>query len=209
MPETYAKLHPENNIDFIPRFIEGEYEIPFIMSEEYEPALFLPFGSTPLYNRYEYGIHFFVSDYRFQGLWSNRDKYASMFQQCKAVMTPDYSMYTNWPVMVQMWNHYRKHVIGAWMQSIGCKVYPTINWSDERSYKWCFDGEPWRSTVCVSSVGTQNNKESKRLFMLGYDKMMEVLEPQTILFHGIIPKECTGNIVPVEVFTKRFKEMRK
>ena len=94
------------------------------------------------------------------------------------------------------------------MQSIGCTVYPTILWSDEDSYDFCFDGEPHHSTVCVSSVGTQNNSESRRLFIKGYEKMIEVLQPNTILFYGKIPKECTGNIIHIEPFQERFKEVR-
>lgn len=93
------------------------------------------------------------------------------------------------------------------MQEIGCRVYPTILWSDKSSYDFCFDGEPRHATVCVSSVGTQKYSETKRLFLSGYEKMMEVLEPETILFYGIIPKECKGNIIPIKPFQDRFKEM--
>lgn len=210
MPETFAKLHYENNVDFTPSAVEGKLEIPCIMPEKYENTKFFPFGCTNAnYMRHDHGVHFFVSDYRFQSLWTNRERYRNMLMEFRAVMTPDFSLYTDWPIMVQMWNHYRKHVLGAWMQDIGCKVYPTITWGDERSFDFCFDGEPVGSTVCVSSVGTQGNRTAKRNFLAGYEKMMEVLEPETILFYGKVPNECKGNIVPVEEFTKRFKEMKK
>jgi len=209
MPETYAKLHYENNVDFVPDAVEGPFGIPVIRPEVYEQTVFFPFGNKNAnYKRWDHGVHFFVSDYRFQGIWNNKERYRQMLTEYQAVMTPDFSLYTDWPKMVQVWNHYRKHVLGAWMQSIGCKVYPSIAWSDESSFEWCFDGEPHGATVCVSSVGTQRNRDAKRMFLIGYDRMMEVLEPETVLFHGTVPPECKGKIVPVEEFTRRFRELR-
>ena len=203
----YAISRFENNVDFIPEYVEGEFDIPLLKPESYDDDIvFIPFNEARSIqrNRGRYGIHFFIHDYQFQNMWSQREKYRSMLPEFKAIMTPDFSIYYDWPVMVQRWNHYRKHLLGSWMQDIGCKVYPTITWSDERSLEWCFDGEPYRSTVCVSSVGTQKRAEDKILFMRGYDRMMEVLEPSTILFYGKIPIECEGNIIPIETFQRKF-----
>lgn len=202
----YAVSRYINNVDFIPEYAEGKFEIPFIKPEPYEPVKeYIPFncaGSTTTGRKHK-GIHFFIHDYQFESLWANREKYRWMLKEYKIVLSPDFSPYMDWPVMVQLWNHYRKHLIGAWMQDIGCMVYPTITWSDERSFEWCFDGEPAHSTVCVSSVGMMKRKEDLFLFMRGYDKMMEVLEPETILFYGAIPNECDGNIIEIEPFQKR------
>lgn len=202
----YAISRYINNVDFIPEYVEGEFEIPFIFPEQYEPVKeFIPFNyaSSVRSGREEKGIHFFIHDYQFEHLWTNREKYGEILKQYKVVMTPDFSPYMDWPIMVQRWNHYRKHLLGSWMQDIGCLVYPTITWSDERSLEWCFDGEPAHSTVCVSSVGMMKKKEDIILFMRGYDKMLEILEPETILFYGTIPIECEGNIIAIEPFYKR------
>ena len=209
MAEKFAIAHYENNVDFNPLFVDGPYEIPVIYPEEYEPVEWVSFRDAKKITKCKpYGIHFYLSDYVFLNVWNEREKYRHFFRRFGAVMTPGFSMYTDWPKMVQMWNHYRRHLIGAWMQEIGCRVYPTILWSDEESYEFCFDGEPHGSTVCVSSVGTQKNPEARRLFLSGYDRMMEVLEPKTILFYGKVPKECTGNIVRIEAFQNKFERMR-
>lgn len=208
MPSKYALEHPEHNIDFVPELVEGKYDIPIIKPEPYVYAKFFPFGNANAhYKRDENGIHFFIYDYRFTALWYSREKYRKMLPEFKAVMAPDFSLYYDIPVMVQMWNHYRKHLLAAWMQSIGCRVYPVIRWTDEKSYEWCFDGEPYKSTVVISSKGTLKGVEERRLFLKGYDRMLEVLEPETIMFYGKIPPECKGNIIPVDEFTRRFKEL--
>jgi len=208
---TYAATQYIDNVDFIPDYVDGKFEIPIIRPEPYiEIDTWIPFNQAGYgYKREEKGVHFFVHDYFFNSLWTKREKYRHMLPQYKAVMTPDYSLYTNWPVMVQIWNHYRKHLIGAWMQSIGCRVYPSVSWSDDSSFDWCFDGEPRGGTVCISSVGTQQNKETRKLFMAGYEMMMDVLYPETILFYGKVPKECEGNIIPIESFQDQLKKKVK
>lgn len=199
MAEKFAVNHYENNVDFIPDFVRGKYEIPLLYPEKFEPVEFIRFHEAKAISKCKnYGIHFFESDYHFQGIWTRREKYRHMFLRFGAVMTPDFSIYPDWPLMVQVWNHYRKHLIGAWMQDIGCKVYPTISWSDKRSFDFCFDGEPVNGTVCVSSVGTQRDKETKKNFIAGYEKMLEVLNPNTIIFYGNVPEECEGNIIRIE-----------
>ena len=140
------------------------------------------------------GIHFFVHDYQFERIWNRPEVNAELIRQYDAVMTPDFSLYTDWPVAVQKWNHYRKHVLGAWWQKMGMTVYPTISWSDDDSFDWCFDGEPEHSTVCVSSVGVMASPVTRQAFRKGYDAMMERLQPETILFFGKVPEGLTGNI---------------
>lgn len=87
-------------------------------------------------------------------------------------------------------------------------MIPTIGWSAPDSYEWCFDGEPTHSIVAVSSVGTQQGKESKKLFLQGYEAMIERLEPETVIFYGKVPEECLGNIVRIRAFSEKFKEAK-
>lgn len=123
-------------------------------------------------------------------------------------MTPDFSLYTDFPKVLQIYNHYRKMWLGALWQSYGYKVIPTIAWSDKDSFDWCFDGVPKGTTVAVSSVGTQRNKNTKRAFIGGWNEMLKRLEPETVIFHGSVPQECNANIVKIKSFSDKFKEAR-
>lgn len=200
----------ENNVDFTDYAAYGKYEIPVLWPEKWEPVTFVPFHEAKRVKKAEgTGIHFFVHDFLFQRLWTHREMYLPMLQRFDAVMTPDFSLYTDWPMVIQLYNHYRKHLLGAWLQREGVKVYPTIGWSDETSYDWCFDGEPMGGTVCVSSVGTQKSKETKRLFLRGYEAMLERLMPETIVFFGSVPAECKGNIVQMEPYYKKIEERKR
>ena len=149
-----------------------------------------------------------MDDYQFERLWQRLGKYADMLTQFGAVMAPDYSLFTDWPRAIQIYNHYRKHFIGAYLQQLGMTVYPTICWSDKNSYSWCFDGEPENATVCVSSVGTQWNKEVRTLFLDGYYAMEDKLHPRTVVFHGSVPRELStqANIVQIGTFQEEVRE---
>ena len=85
-------------------------------------------------------------------------------------------------------------------------MIPTISWSDEASFEWCFDGEPVGGLVAVSSVGTQMNATARALFMAGYKEMLKRLNPSGILFYGFVPEGCTGNIIPLATFQDGLKQ---
>ena len=159
----------------------------------------------------DFGVHFFLDDYQFNRLWNRPDKYIQLLLKFKYVLSPDFSMYTDYPKAMQMWKHYQKHWLGAYMELFGIKVIPTIGWSDKDSFKWCFDGEPRNSIVAISSIGTQRDKKSKQLFLEGYNKMLEVLKPTKILFWGNIPPEIDKNSVihMGYIMDEKFKLMRE
>ena len=60
----------------------------------------------------------------------------------------------------------------------------------------------------MSSVGTQQNKESKRLFLLGYEEMMKRLEPSWVIFYGKVPEECDWNVIRVSPHYKEIERRR-
>ena len=81
-------------------------------------------------------------------------------------------------------------------------------WSDEKSFEWCFDGEPVDGTVAVSSVGTQKSKNAKQLFLNGYNEMVKRLNPKTIIFYGKVPEECARNIINIKSFLEKFRRSK-
>lgn len=69
-------------------------------------------------------------------------------------------------------------------------MIPTVCWSDEKSFEWCFDGEPVGGTVAVSSVGTQNSKTAKAAFLTGYEAMCDRLRSEQYCF----TETCLRNV---------------
>lgn len=187
----------------------GSYGIPQLTPVDYEGGCeFIGFNyAASCKNRADKGIHFFVDDYQFNRLWTSIDRYVPMLSEFLYVMSPDFSTYTDFPKAIQIYNHYRKHWVGAYLQQAGISVIPTISWSTPDSFDWCFDGEPLGGTVAISSVGCMNSKARKDLFLTGYAEMVKRLHPEKIIFYGNVPPECTGNIVRIRSFQNKFKEV--
>lgn len=185
----------------------GEYGIPAIEPDSPEVDNWIGFNFAKTCDEPEiHGIHFFIDDYQFVRVWKDPDRYTNMLGKFQAVCTPDFSTYTDFPKAVQIYNHYRKHWLGAYWQEAGIRVIPTISWSDRDSYEWCFTGEPEGYTVAVSSVGTQGSRETRQLFMDGYREMMSRLQPSRIVMYGDIPDECQGNIISVKAFQSKWRK---
>lgn len=159
-------------------------------------------------NREMFGVHFFIDDYLFERAWNDPARYTLLLKDFKAVMTPDFSLFTDYPKSVQIYNHYRKHLLGAYWQSMGMTVVPSVCWSDHNSYEWCFDGEPLGGAVAVSSVGTQKNAQARAFFLDGYREMLSRLRPSKIIFFGDVPLGCDGNIERHEAFYKSVNSRR-
>lgn len=184
----------------------GIYGIPRLFPEHCNTNNFIGFNFAKTCKQpYDKGIHFFVDDYQFTRLWNNPDAYLELLKRFKCVCSPDFSTYTDFPKAIQIYNHYRKHWLGAYWQSNGITVIPTIGWSDKASFDWCFDGEPIGGVVAVSSVGTQKSKETKAAFMSGYNEMLSRLQPEIICFYGNVPDECKGNIIRLTAFQEKFR----
>ena len=206
MPQYRAERNYENLNKGI--FLgTSDLGIPYIAPEQCDLVNWISFNyaKTAKEEQEQHGVHFFIDDYQFVRLWSQPGTYLPMLKKFGAVMSPDFSTYTDFPVAIQIYNHYRKHWLGAYWQYNGIHVVPTISWSDHASYDWCFDGEPVGGTVAVSAVGTQMQAKQKQLFIDGYREMMDRLKPTKIIFYGRVPDECDGNIVQIASYQDKMR----
>lgn len=172
---------------------EGKYDTPCIkgvlMKSLKKPTMaeFHTVNKLNATSRKKTVVHFFTADFLFERVWYHPKANLEVLKQFKAVCSPDFSQYTDMPRAMQIWNHYRKMWLGAWWQSQGLTVIPTVTWSDEASLEYCFDGMPRNSLVVVSSVGCEKSAEARVNFKFRYDAMMDVLKPKQIIFYGNKP----------------------
>lgn len=175
----------------------GEYRIPkiFPVTELYiKDWIQFNYVATTKKHREVTGVQFFLYDHQFERVWNYPKRYADRLKHFGAVLTPDFSMYLDFPKSVQIFQHYRKHWCGAFWQMNGVTVIPTIGWAYKDSYEWCFDGEPEGGIVAVSNVGRMHNKEYRKLFMDGYNEMLIRLQPKEVLLFGHIFDDYKGPV---------------
>ena len=181
------------------------YGIPDIKVDEFEIKELIPYRVDGNRNG---TAHFFLDDYRFERCWKNPDSQISELKKYAGVLSPDFSMYTNYPEAYQIWQVYRNRWCTCYWQSKGIKVIPTVSWSDESSYKYTFLGIPKNSVVAIGTVGVLNDPTAKRLFLQGFKEMLKQLEPKEILIYGNRLTELNEykNIRWFEPYMNKFKK---
>lgn len=189
----------------------GKFGIPQIEPvTKYPQGEFIPMNyAQTAKNPDEKIVHCFVDDYQFIRYWNTPDKYIPKLSQFQAVCSPDFSTYTDMPLAMQIYNHYRKHWLAAYWQMHGMTVYPTISWSTPDSYDWCFDGEPVGGIVAVSSVGVYNGDEERKLFISGYKEMIKRLKPSWVIYYGKVLEPCDWNVIRVPAHCEQITERAK
>ena len=105
------------------------------------------------------GVHFFIDDYRFEGVYRNPEKSLGKLSQYRFLLTPDYSTYSDMNYWRQMESIAHSRWVGAYWQDQGQIVFPTISWSDRKSYEFCFDGVEKHSIVAIGMIGCKRSKQ--------------------------------------------------
>ena len=146
------------------------------------------------------GVHFFVDDYRFENIYRDPERSLKRYAQYAFLLTPDFSAYAEMNLWRQLQSVAQNRWVGAYWQSKGLTVFPTVSWSTPRSYEFCFDGVEKGSTVAVGMIGC---KRAKSAFMRGYNEMIGRLEPANIIVFGEPFPEMKGNIIPVGYIPSR------
>lgn len=141
------------------------------------------------------GVHFFVDDYRFEGIYNTPDRTLARYSQYAFLLTPDFSTYADMDLWRQLESVAKNRWVGAYWQSKGLTVVPTVSWGLAQSFDFCFEGVEQNATVAIGMIGC---KRSKLHFMRGYNAMLEKIEPSKIICFGTPFSEMDGNIIAVD-----------
>lgn len=130
-------------------------------------------------------IHFFCEDGEFESVWLRASTYPhvpAVVQKAGCCLTPDFSLFTDYPLVTQIWNVYRSRLLGALWQHCGVDVIPTVVWGDRQSFTWAFDGLPQGATLAVSTGHIAKHEQEG--FLAGFEEMVQRCEPTTVLVYG-------------------------
>lgn len=160
------------------------WQMPTIENDHYVPKNLIGFNYAKTSSRKDTGVHFYLDDYQFERVWNYPEKYVDILSQYECILTPDFSLYLDMPMPMKIWNTYRSRQIGAYYQSKGIKVVPTISWAEEDTYQFCFAGIPKGSIVSISTIGVKEDATALQIWNAGMDEMIRVIEPSDILIYG-------------------------
>ncbi len=165
----------------------GEFEIPCIEPCKEIPERMIVFSKAIANKDYEQWVHFYEDDYLFERLWNHPRKYLPILKKFQGVILPDFSLYRDMPLIMQLWNIYRSRAIGHWLQENGVKVIPNIRFGDQRTYNTCCIAIEKQSVISIGSHGNLKNRSDREIFLKGVDEIIKTLEPRVIIVYGSAP----------------------
>lgn len=183
----------------------GKWEIPIIKAQDIDLSNIelISINDTRMnensVNRMR-AVHFFVDDYRFENTYKTPDTVIDKLRQYRMVFTPDFSTYTEMQQWRQIEGVAHSRWVGAYWQSKGITVIPTVTWSTSVSFSFCFDGIEKSSAVAIGMIGC---KSSRLRFMRGYNEMLKRIQPRAVICFGNPFKEMRGNIISVDYIDSR------
>ena len=168
--------------------LSGKYEIPIVHGTSKIPESLVLFSTcekeTETINK---AVHFYQLDKNFVGCLSSEIKLTKKldtFRKYQSVILPDFSVYRDMPLAMQIFQVYKSRAIGNFLMQNEISIIPNIRWGDERSYEFAFEGIDKWGVVAVGAQGGYRDKENTQYFENGFYKMLEVLDPATILCYG-------------------------
>lgn len=168
---------------------DGKIELPVISTSNQIPNRLIPFSQAMEKSATDFDcwIMFYEHDVKFERFWNKPKQYIAKIKKYRGVISPDFSLYRNMPLVMQAWNTYRNRALACWLQNNGVEVIPNIRFGDKRTYDFCFDGIEKNKTVAVGTYGCIKRKEDKEFFCLGLAELVKRLSPKTIIVYGAAP----------------------
>lgn len=167
---------------------DGNLEFPIIKKDNKIPNDLILFSKCISSKNNNYWVHFYEDDVHFERIWKNPQKYLSILKRYNGVITPDFSLYRDLPLVQQEWNIYRSRAIGSWLQEKGINVIPNVRFGDKRTYSFCCLGIEKGSIIAIGTHGNLKDLEDRQVFEEGLDYVIRKIQPKAVIVYGKAPK---------------------
>ena len=134
-------------------------------------------------------VHFFIDDQVFDGkrnsIWTYPNIALNIIKHFSGIIAPDFSTYVDFPYPINIFNLYRSRAFGFWLTKQNIEVIHNVRWGYKDTWKYCFNGIPKGSTVCIGTVASGLRKCNNRsLFENGFLQMLHTIQPKTNIIYG-------------------------
>ena len=131
-----------------------------------------------------YGVHFFIQDYLYERIWNRPRRYIKKLSKYAVLLSPNFDVCAELPRATQIWNVFRNRTIGRYWQDKGLPVIPTVNWSDEASFDFCFEGIQPGGIIAVTTRRSFRLPQKRDDWRRGVSEAIRRLTPSKILVYG-------------------------
>lgn len=162
----------------------GEYDIPKIKKCEDIPVeRIIPITQIRDVKPFEGTVGcFYVDDFQMERFWQSPARYVPYLRGLYAVIGTDFSIYSDMPRALAIFNCYRNFWLTAYWQNEGIGVIPNITWPVGRLETVYFEAIQKQEIIAVSNVGL--NKEEMSIFETELQEVIAQKEPKQVLLYG-------------------------
>lgn len=115
------------------------------------------------------------------------NKFRERFKNVKYIISPDYSLFGDFPNALQIFNVYKSRVCMCWlMVNTKAKIIPNVRWTFPFSYEYCFDGITVGSNIAIGLLGQVKNEDNRKMFLDGFKNAVDIIKPKSILVYGFV-----------------------
>ncbi len=168
---------------------DSALEIPCMDTETKKPRNLIPFSKALHSKDYNSWIHFYEDDVVIERIWNRIQTYLPILKRFEGVISPDFSVYRDMPLVMQFWNIYRSRAVGHWLQENGIPVIPNIRFGDYRTYEASCAGIKRHGVISIGSHGCIKIRTEREYFKAGLRYVVKALEPSALIIYGTAPDE--------------------
>ncbi len=162
----------------------GEWEFSLIRKSNACPKRLVAFDRAVTSKDVDGWAHFFIHDSKFARLYNDPWRYLPILARFDGVISPDCSVFWDYPLYRQMQSIGQSREMGAWLQRNGISVIPCVRWGKENTYGFAFDGIEPEGTIAVGTAGAMRETEPRMVFEAGFEPMLDALRPRRIIVYG-------------------------
>ena len=135
-------------------------------------------------------ICFYTEDWRFERIWSESVESLKTIVPLKPAgfISPDFSLWADDPLVVQMWNIYRARWISRYWQAAGLKLIPSLATSTNKAcYEFAYEGFPKKPSLMAMQLraGGYKDKVQVNSVMTEVAQLIEQVAPQRLMLYGV------------------------
>jgi len=179
---------------------DAEHGIPLLEAPALPAVLPTVFTPWPARRRRpaDAGLHFFTDDYRFEPVWKSPARSAASLRAAPVVLSPDFSLYAEWPMAMALWQVYRSRWLAMAIAELGATVIPAVTWGSADTHAFAFTGLPWGGAVAVTTNGRARTGAA---WDRGYAAMVEAVGPSVVVALGPALPPSLASLAPVHQVT--------